>query len=286
MEPRKPDGIGRRYRCAQLEKRIDFWQSPQQINTGVGMRFISRLALAALAGFLSSVAIAASMGKNEIPASLKDWLPWAMHGHEALLCPPPYNGDQAKACVWPSSLELRAGEQAASFRFEVQVFGSASQVVLPGEATRWPQDVKANGRALPVSEGDGHPVALLAPGRHVVKGNIPWRDMPQDLQLPKGVGSVVLWVDGEQVARAPDAEGRVWLKQAPPVAHSTDAHTVHTTRLVDDQVPLRVTTHYDIAISGKVREIELPMALLPGLVAESIDSPLPVRLHDSGKLVL
>lgn len=242
--------------------------------------------MAAIVGFLSSVAIAAPLGKNEVPASLKDWLPWAMHGHEALLCPPPYNGDQAKACVWPSSLELRAGTQAASFRFEVQVFGSASQVVLPGEATRWPQDVKANGRALPVSEVDGHPVALLAPGRHVVEGNIPWKDMPQDLQLPKGVGSVALWVEGAQVSRAPDAEGRVWLKQAPQVAQSTDAHTVHTTRLVDDQVPLRVTTHYDIAISGKAREIELPMALLPGLVAESIDSPLPVRLQDNGKLVV
>ncbi|MDO9006567.1 MAG: hypothetical protein Q7V20_24245 [Aquabacterium sp.] len=250
------------------------------------MRFISRSAVAAIAGFLSSVAIAAPLGKNEVPASLKDWLPWAMHGHEALLCPPPYNGDQAKACVWPSSLELRAGTQAASFRFEVQVFGSASQVVLPGEATRWPQDVKANGRAMPVSEEDGHPVTLLAPGRHVVEGSIPWKDMPQDLQLPKGVGSVVLWVDGAQVARAPDAEGRVWLKQAPQVAKSTDAHTVHTTRLVDDQVPLRITTHYDIAISGKAREIELPLALLPGLVAESIDSPLPVRLQDKGKLVV
>ena len=242
--------------------------------------------MAAMVGFLSSVAIAAPLNKDQVPASLKDWLPWAMHGQEALLCPPPYNGEQAKACVWPSWLELRASAQAASFRFEVQVYGAVSLVALPGEATRWPQNVKANGRALAVSESDGRPVALLEPGRHVIEGSIPWADMPQDLQLPKSVGIVALWVDGAQVSRAPDAEGRVWLKQSPAVAQSTEAHTVHTTRLVDDQVPMRVTTHYDIAISGKARDIELPMALLPGLVAESIDSPLPVRLQDGGKLVV
>lgn len=250
------------------------------------MNFIPRSAIGVVAAFLSGMAIAAPLAKSDVPATLKDWLPWAMHGQESLLCPAPYNGDQAKACVWPSALELRAGAVAANFRFEVQVFGGPALVALPGEATRWPQDVKAGGRALAVSEADGRPVVMLEPGKHVLEGSIPWKDMPQDLQLPKGVGGVVLWVDGVQVARAPDAEGRIWLKQAPQVAQSTDAHTVHTTRLVDDQVPLRITTHYDIAISGKAREIELPLALLPGLVAESIDSPLPVRLQDNGKLVV
>lgn len=283
----KPVGIDKRYRRVHLENGIDFWQSPLQINTGVGMRFISRSAIGVLAALLSGVAIAAPLARNDVPAALKDWLPWAMHGQESLLCPAPYNGEQAKACVWPSALELRAGQAAASFRFEVQVFGGAALVTLPGEAARWPQDVKAGARAVAVSETDGRPVVMLEPGRHVLEGSIPWKDMPQDLLLPKGVGSVALWVDGAQVARVPDAEGRVWLKQSPPVAaQSTDAHTVHTTRLVDDQVPLRVNTHYDIAISGKAREIELPMALLPGLVAESIDSALPTRLQDGGKLVV
>ncbi|MBA4108834.1 MAG: hypothetical protein C0487_04480 [Leptothrix sp. (in: Bacteria)] len=286
VDPGKSMGIGQRYRGAHLEKRNDFWQSPQQFNTGVGMRFISRSAIAAIAGFLSSVAIAAPLAKGDIPATLKDWLPWAMHGQEALLCPAPYNGDQAKACVWPALLELRAGPAGATFRFEVQVFGGAALVPLPGEAARWPQDVKAGGRALAVSEADGRPVALLDPGKHVLEGVIAWKDMPQDLPVPKGVGSVVLWLDGAQVSRAPDAEGRLWLKQAPQAAQSSDAQTVHTARLVDDQVPLRVTTHYDLAISGKSREIELPMALLPGLVAESLDSPLPARLQDNGTLVV
>ncbi|RZL01857.1 MAG: hypothetical protein EOP36_09745 [Rubrivivax sp.] len=242
--------------------------------------------MAAIAAVLSSAAIAAPLGKSEVPVSLRDWWPWALHGQETLLCPATYNGDPAKACVWPSRLELRAGGDAATFRFEVTVFGKAALVSLPGEALSWPQAVKADGRALPVSESDGHPVALLEPGKHLIEGAIAWKDMPQDLLLPQGVGSVVLWIDGAPVSRAPDAEGRLWLKPSPQAVQSTDAVTVHTTRLVDDQVPLRVATHYDIAIAGKAREIELPLALLPGLLAESIDSALPVRLLDNGKLVV
>jgi len=250
------------------------------------MRFISRSAVAATMALLGGMVAAAPLGQGEVPPSLKDWLPWAMHGHEASLCPVPYNGDQTRACVWPSRLELRAGADAAGFRFEVTVFGKAALVALPGEAASWPQDVKADGRVLAVSESDGHPVALLESGKHVIEGGIGWKGMPQDLLLPKGVGSVVVWVDGEPVARVPDAEGRVWLKQSPQAAQSTDAVTVHTTRLVDDQVPLRVTTHYDIAISGKAREIQLPAALLPGMVPESIESALPVRLQEQGRLVV
>ncbi|MCP6391226.1 hypothetical protein NL487_30335, partial [Klebsiella pneumoniae] len=60
-------------------------------------------------------------------------------------------------CVWPGRLQLAAGPRDASFRLEVQVFGAPARVALPGEAGAWPQDVKAAGRALAVTEADGHP---------------------------------------------------------------------------------------------------------------------------------
>lgn len=250
------------------------------------MSTIYRRAIGFSLACLSGLAMAAPLSRADIPQSLKDWLPWTLHGHEAELCPAPYNGDQARACVWSSRLELRASSASATFRLEVQVFGGAAMVTLPGDAEAWPQDVKANGKSLAVTEADDHPTALLEPGKHVIEGSLPWREMPQDLKLPPGVGSLAVWIDGAQVSREPDTEGRVWLKQAPQPIQSADAVTVHTLRLVDDQVPLRVTTHYDIAISGKAREIELPAALLPGLVAEALDSQLPVRLQDKGKLVV
>lgn len=237
-------------------------------------------------GCSSFAAVAAPLARSDVPTVLKDWLPWALHGQESEFCPAPFNGSGDKVCVWPGRLELKAASGGATFKFDVQVFGAPALVALPGETAHWPQDVKVDGKPAAVVESDEQPVAQLEPGRHTVEGSIAWKDMPQDLLLPKGVGSVVLWVDGSAANRAPDAEGRVWLKQAPQQAQSAEAYTVHTARLVDDQVPLRLTTHYDIAISGKAREIELPAALLPGLVPEALRSALPVRLQEGGKLLV
>jgi hypothetical protein len=232
------------------------------------------------------VVAAAPMSRSDVPASLRDWLPWAMHGQAQALCPAPYNSNDGKACVWPARLVLKAAAEGATFSLEVQVFSGPSMVTLPGEAALWPQSVKADGQAVPVvAQGDA-PQVQLQPGKHVLEGVIPWRAMPQDLPVPREVASLLLWVDGVPVSRAPDAEGRVWLKQPPQEAQSSDSVTVHTTRLVDDQVPMTVTTHFDIAMAGKAREIELPAALLPGFVAKGLQSDLPVRLKDDGKLVV
>lgn len=237
-------------------------------------------------GGAAAWATAGPLPRSEVPGALKDWLPWAFQGQEAALCPPAYNAEADKACVWPSSLTLHADPGGARFRYEVQLFGPSALVALPGETGRWPVDVRADGQALPVAEQDGRPVALLAPGRHVIEGSIAWKELPPDLRLPQGVGSLALWVGGVPAPRTPDADGRVWLRQAPEAEQSTDAYTVHTSRRIDDGVPLRVTTHIDIAVSGKAREIVLPVALLPGLVPESLESALPARLQEGGALVV
>ena len=238
-----------------------------------------------LAG-LAALSAAGPLPRSELPEALKDWLPWALQGQEALLCPPAYNAEDDKSCVWPSALALHADPAGARFRYEVQLFGPSALVALPGEAGRWPTEVRADGQPLPVSEQDGRPVALLAPGRHVIEGSMAWTGLPPDLRLPQGVGSIALWVGGVPVQRTPDNEGRVWLRQAPEAEQSTDAYTVHTARRIDDGVPLRITTHIDIAVSGKAREIVLPVALLPGLVPESLESALPARLQEGGALVV
>ncbi|HIV70442.1 MAG TPA: hypothetical protein H9903_05910 [Candidatus Aquabacterium excrementipullorum] len=243
-------------------------------------------ALSMLMGGLATVAAAGPLPRSDVPGALKDWLPWTLHGQEALLCPPAYNAESDKACVWPSALSLQADAGGARFRYEVQLFGPQALVALPGEPGRWPADVRADGQPLPVTEQDGRPTALLQPGRHVIEGRFDWKELPPDVRLPLGVGSLSLSVNGAAVQRVPDNEGRVWLRQAPEAEQSTDAYSVHTTRRIDDGVPLRVTTHIDIAVSGKARELVLPVALLPGLVPEALESALPARLQEGGALVV
>ncbi len=229
---------------------------------------------------------AAPLPESAVPQPLKTWVPWALYGHETRTCPGPYNVDQGRVCVWPTRLELVASNSGASFRFEVQVFGDTSWVALPGEPGRWPQDLRSNGRALAVSARNQLPVAELAVGSHVITGTLPWVEMPQSVLLPRDTGIVQLSVNGRTVPRNADADGRVWLQPAQTPGATAEAITVRTVRLIEDDIPLRVTTHYEIAVSGKAREIQLPAALLPGFVAESLVSALPARLHDDGQLRL
>lgn len=233
------------------------------------------------------VAQAAPLDRNDLPNALKDWVHWALQGKRGQLCPVQHNDGNERHCVWPSRLEIRAGAGGASFRFEVAVFGEPARVELPGEPGYWPQDLKAGGKPLAAVEVDGRPQALLAPGRHLIEGQIPWRAMPQDLLLPQGIGALQLQLDGQTLPRVPNGDGRVWLRHDPQQQEkSADGASLRTVRLLDDQIPLRLTTHFELTVAGKPREIVLPLALLPGWIAESVESPLPVRLQDDGRLIV
>ena len=243
--------------------------------------------LAGLLGGLTAMAMAGPLSVDDLPAALKDWLPWALHGQTDAWCPQPHDGQGERACVWPARLDVTAGADGAVVRYEVQVYGGASLVTLPGEHAHWPLDARIGTQPLAVADADGRPTVSLPPGRHVIEARIPWKSMPQDLLLPRGLGVLQLSVDGQTVNRAPDDEGRVWLRQAPDDTQTGgDTQTVHTARWVNDEVPLRVTTRYELAVSGQSREIVLPAALLSGFVPESLNSALPVRLQEGGGLAV
>ena len=229
---------------------------------------------------------AAPLTPAELPAALRDWLPWAQQGQPPLGCPVVAEGDAAH-CVWPGRLQLNAGAREASFRLEVQVFGAPAAVALPGEVGAWPQDVKAGGRGLAVTEADGHPAVWLAPGVHVVEGRLPWgSQMPQNLAVPPGLGAIVVTSDGATQARAPDGEGRLWLRAVVNPEAASDSLTVQVVRLIDDDLPLTVTTAFELRVAGRARAVELPLAVLPGLRAMQLDSPLPARLTEDGRLIV
>jgi len=245
-----------------------------------------RLLCAMAFGLVLSVAQAAPLTPAELPAVLRDWLPWAAQGQPPLGCPAPQDAAEPAVCVWPGRLQLSAGPRDAGFRLDVQVFGAPARVALPGEAGAWPQDVKAGGRPLPVTEADGHPAVWLAPGTHVVEGRISWAQMPQNLAVPAGLGAIVVSSEGATQARAPDGDGRLWLRAVANPEEASDSVSVQTVRLVDDDLPLTITTAYELRVAGRARVVELPLALLPGLRAMQLDSPLPARLAEDGRLVV
>ena len=239
-----------------------------------------------LAWLATSLACAAPLPLDAVPEALKSWVPWVMHGNEIMKCPQAYNSADSRRCVWPSQLVLQVGARAAAFRLDVQVFGADASVELPGEVEYWPQEVKADGQPAPVVLKNNHPVLVLPAGAHVVTGSVFWSEMPQNLLLPKAAGIVHLSIANKNLNPLVDAEGRLWLRKEAQPQQSQDSLSFRTYRLVADDIPLRVSTRYEIAVAGTPREILLRAALLEGFVAESIASVLPARLEANGDLKL
>jgi hypothetical protein len=226
---------------------------------------------------------AAALREAEVPAPLRPWVPWVLQDHETIACPAAYNEASRHECVWPARLTLALTAQGGSFSFDVEVFAPDTLVLLPGQAEAWPRAVRANGRALALTQSGGRPALRLAPGHFVIEGAFAWREMPQGIALPPNTGLVDARRDGRPLGW-PDSGGQLWLRPAAALAAEPETLTVRVYRRIDDEIPMRLTTRIELTASGRPREVRLPAALLPGFVVLGISSPLPARLQPDGAL--
>ena len=66
----------------------------------------------------------------------------------------------------------------------VTVF-APEKITLPGDATYWPMDTKANGKAVPVvRNNDSRPSIFLEKGQWTVTGRLRWDSRPLSLKIP------------------------------------------------------------------------------------------------------
>lgn len=241
---------------------------------------VMRLLIALLVA-LPVMAEAQALQPGDVPAPLRPWIPWALHKQEA--CPTLVGGD-LRVCGWPAQLDLVLDARSGRFTQHVRAYAT-TWLPLPGDATRWPQDVKVDGRAAVVLERDGGPAVKLEKGDHQVTGTFAFESLPESLKIPPQLGLLTLTVNGKTVARpGRDAAGLLWLQREgkPEEAEARLDVTVH--RLVSDEVPLLVTTRVRLDVSGTSREVLLARALLPGFAPLSLTSPLPARLDPDGRL--
>ncbi|MDO4230617.1 MAG: hypothetical protein Q4D19_00630 [Lautropia sp.] len=223
---------------------------------------------------------------SQLPEKMKEWLPWAMQGHEMLACPTEYANGDARTCLWPERLDLDIRGKTGSFRIEVSLYGMRSAVPLPGEAGSWPSQVRTQqGQTLPVVEQNGQPVVWLPPGRHTLTGQIEWTNAPQAVRVPSH-GLTRITLNDESLAARTDDEGRIWLqRQADDDEDEVENRfEMRIRRLINDTIPRQVTTHYELNVAGESREMDLPAALLEGTRPAALRSELPARLHPDGRL--
>lgn len=241
-------------------------------------------ALSSLVALVATVSSAAPPKVEQLPPQLRDWTQWVLHAEESATCPFLQGGD-ARRCAWPARLSLSLGEQGGTFTQSFRVFGPDAWLVLPGEARRWPQDVKVDGRpAVVVSDGNHRPTVLLTAGEHTVSGTFQWDSLPEALEIPPATGLLSLTVKGQGVVLPNrDGEGRVFL-QRESAQQETDRIDVDVHRLVTDEIPLLLTTQVTLKVSGRSREVLLGRALPEGFVPMSLTGGLPVRIEGDGHL--
>ena len=226
--------------------------------------------------------------KDDVPGPLKSWVPWALDDDDKDPAHPCafMDGTGGWVCVWPAKVTLSLDEQGGRFTQQWRV-DHKGYVALPGDAKRWPLDIKVDGQpavAIPVADHEDAPHLWLKAGDHTVTGVFRWDSLPETLRVPPETGLVELSVRGvRQPFPNRDVQGLLYLsKQASPEQEENLDLSVQ--RKVDDSLPLLLTTRILLHVSGKAREVVLGRSLPDGFQPLSLDSPLPARLENQGRL--
>ena len=224
-----------------------------------------------------------------IPPQLETWKDWVLEGKEYLDCPFFFNqtaAESSSVCAWPGRLNLEIDGDGGRFDQTWIVYAGKNWLTLPGDSTHWPEQVRVDDRAGLILARNSVPGVHVGPGTYHITGRFQWAERPRTLRVPADTGLVALTVDGRRIQRPERNEAGLWLGEREEGKQTQDALSVQVYRLVQDDVPMRLTTRVQIEVSGSVREELLGPALPEGFVPMAMTSALPARLDPDGNLRL
>ena len=234
------------------------------------------LTLAAAVAIGLSTASAQPLSREELPPSLRAWVPWVLDQVPTLGCA---TVQGQAVCLWPGQLTLDLGPTGGTFALDLHA-DRAVDVRLPGSAEHWPQDVRLDGSPAPVVDRDGVPRLRASAGRHRLAGRFAWTRLPESLSVPAEIGLVDLRLDGQAVPRPRrDEAGLLWLRAGAEAVGEGESLRLQVFRRVQDGIPLFVETRLELEVAGRAREITLRGALLPGTVPVAVSGNLPARVE-------
>ncbi len=253
------------------------------------MALVSLMAMRLLLIDASSL-LAAPLEPKEVPAPLKPWIPWVLHGKEREGCPFLYHRGDQHRCAWPATLKITVTPKGATFQ-QTWLMSLEGYVPLPGDTRQWPQEITLKGTPLLVTEKTGAPHVLLSSGSHTVRGSFTWDHLPEYLRIPSETGLVSLTVNSRPILFPKlDAQGRLWVRTGDNGSSGKEGVKntldVQVFRKVVDEVPLHVVTSLTLDIGGDYREVLLGKILFADFIPVSLQSSLPARLEPDGRLRL
>lgn len=226
-----------------------------------------------------------AMDTQAIPELLKPWIPWVMDDQPQYRCPFFYRNFQQKHCSWPGELKLELDGEQGKFAGEWTLY-QPDWIVLPGDNRYWPQQVLVNQKPAIVLEHQGKPAVWLPAGHYQVNGRFFWDKLPESLAIANDTGLIQLSIDGKIIAQPHIDRNALWLAAPEAGQEAVQENTLdlQVFRQVIDDNPLQVMTRLELNVSGTAREVILPHGLLPDFIPIRLDSPLPARLENDGRL--
>ncbi len=229
---------------------------------------------------------AKSIDENSIPSQLKPWKSWVLEGTEKDFCPNPYDDQNEYLCTWPSRLEIKLDDSGGTFSQEFVVYAE-DWIPLPGNSNSWPYDITVNGNPSPVVNREDQPSVSLKKGIHTVKGMFKWNNMPEMINVPEKTALVSLIINNKPV-ESPllDNQGQLWLQNKKMAKTEEDRLDIKLFRMIDDDIPMFITSLIRIYVSGQAREIKIPDILNAGFIPMEINSTLPVLIQENGDVIV
>ena len=227
--------------------------------------------------------------QRPVPAPLAPWVDW-VRSPEAT-CPWRSGPDKGRLCQWYGALHLRPDGDGLAFDFSV-LLRRPGWVPLPGSRAAWPTAVQVDGGPAAVIARDGRPWLWLeqaGPAARRVTGRLPAGALRRGLAVPDGMAIIDYRADGQPRPLYRDDRGRWRLRPLPdsgaaPAPPAPDRLDLRVFRLLDDAIPARVVTRIELDVAGRVREVALPGAALPGTEAIALQGDLPAATDPAGHL--
>lgn len=224
--------------------------------------------------------------KPDIPAPLTPWVEWALHGHEEMVqCVSRYNDSDRLQCSWPTELNLTLTDSSGKFTLTLEV-NHESRILLPGNEKQWPLDVREDNNPVVVTTKNNSPAINLKPGTHTITGSFIWPRLPEYIQIPPKTGLVSLAVNDRHLPFPNvDTSGRIWLKSVDKDEKIENRLKIESFRLIDDNIPARMTLRFSLDVAGSARETTLgPLYPSDLFIPLSLQSSLPAKLEEDGRI--
>ena len=143
-------------------------------------------------------------------------------------------------------------------------------------------NIQVNGQQTPVIQRYAFFLNLPKGTQH--KGNIPWKNPPERIALPKSIAQVTIKVDGQSIAYPRLENEYLYLGEQKTEVTEADSIRASVYRKIIDGIPLKVITRVDIQVGGRAREIDLGQVVLKNSRPTNLNTSISAQLNNDGNL--